>query len=590
MKVLQKMSGHTRLYRRGAVYYHRAAIPKDISGSYSKSEETFSLRTKDHNEALRLVRLAAVEVDKRFEAHRRWSAKLNAPPQQELSLNQLQDIKKSYFAHLLDEDEEVRLDGFEEPEGAEQGQALANSLSFDRRSTFEEYNDLNDELGQRTRELLARGKQDRFFIDEAEEVLTWDGIEINLAKTSPSWPRLVRVLQEASVEAAAVRQRRSDGDVVETPVQPVTKPLRVSTPLLSEALAIWIAEKKRTAWQPKAANDYQTWTTHFLDVVGDRPLAEYQKADARAFKDIVFKLPANWTKKKEIRHLKLQEAATKADQLGLEPMALSNMNKAIARVGAFWNWAEGNYDHVPPNLFKGLRVKAVTNIRDDRNSFTVEQLQLLFSSPLYTGCQSESRNARSGSYQMNDTARYWLPLLSLFTGARLNELGQLTPSDVQEADGIHFLSINIEGEGKRLKTFNARREIPLHRTLIDLGFLALVNDRRETQSERVFPELKADKYGYYSHGFSKFFSQYLEGVGAKTAKTSFHSLRHTFEDACREAAIPRDEMDTLQGHSVGGMAARYGQGYKLPQLADGVAKIEYVGLKFDHLTPYPSGP
>lgn len=586
MKALQKMSGHTRLYRRGAVYYHRAAIPKDISESYPKAEETFSLRTKDHNEALRLVRLAAVEVDERFDAHRRRISIQNAPALPELSAAQLQDIKRTYFTHLLDEDEEVRLDGFEESEDTEQGQVLVDPLHPNPRSTFEEYNDLNNDLGQHTRGLLARGKQDHFFRDEAEEVLTWDGIDINLAETSPSWPRLVRVLQEASVEAAGVRQRRSVGDVVETPLQPVTEPLSPSTPLLSEALAVWVAEKTRTAWQPKAANDYQTWTSHFLDVVGDRPLAEYQKADARAFKDIVFKLPANWTKKKGIRHLKLREAATKADQLGLEPMAISNMNKAIARVGAFWNWAEGNYDHVPPNLFKGLKVKAVTNARDDRNSFAVEQLQILFNSPLYTGCKSESRTTQSGPHQMNGTARYWLPLLSLFTGARLNELGQLTPSDVREADGIHYLSVNIDGEGKRLKTFNARREIPLHRTLIDLGFLELANDRREAQSDRVFPELKADKYGYYSHGFSKFFSQYLENVGAKTAKTSFHSLRHTFEDACRAAAIPRDEMDTLQGHSVGGMAARYGQGYKLLQLAEGIARIEYAGLSFDQLTPY----
>lgn len=52
--------------RRGAVYYHRAAIPADIKDSYPKAEETFSLKTKDRAEALRLVRVAAVEVDERF--------------------------------------------------------------------------------------------------------------------------------------------------------------------------------------------------------------------------------------------------------------------------------------------------------------------------------------------------------------------------------------------------------------------------------------------------------------------------------------------------------------------------------------------
>ena len=71
MRTLENMPGHTRLYRRGAVYYHRAAIPKDIADTYPKTEETFSLKTKDHAEALRRVRIEAVRVDEKFEAHRR---------------------------------------------------------------------------------------------------------------------------------------------------------------------------------------------------------------------------------------------------------------------------------------------------------------------------------------------------------------------------------------------------------------------------------------------------------------------------------------------------------------------------------------
>ncbi len=38
------MPGHTRLYRRGAVYYHRAAVPQDIAETYGKREETFSVK------------------------------------------------------------------------------------------------------------------------------------------------------------------------------------------------------------------------------------------------------------------------------------------------------------------------------------------------------------------------------------------------------------------------------------------------------------------------------------------------------------------------------------------------------------------
>nr|WP_321442567.1 DUF6538 domain-containing protein [uncultured Cohaesibacter sp.] len=49
------MSGHPRLVRRNATYYHRVAVPVDIKDTYPKSEETFSLKTKDDQVALRLV-------------------------------------------------------------------------------------------------------------------------------------------------------------------------------------------------------------------------------------------------------------------------------------------------------------------------------------------------------------------------------------------------------------------------------------------------------------------------------------------------------------------------------------------------------
>ena len=73
------MPGHTRLYRRCAVYYHGAAIPKDCAATYPKAEEIVSLKTRDHAEALLRVRIEAVKVDKTFKEHRRWSASQKAP-------------------------------------------------------------------------------------------------------------------------------------------------------------------------------------------------------------------------------------------------------------------------------------------------------------------------------------------------------------------------------------------------------------------------------------------------------------------------------------------------------------------------------
>ena len=106
------MSGHTRLYRRGATYYHRASIPVDIQDTYPKTEETFSLKTKDYKEALRLVRIASVAVDKRFDEHRRLQVLAAAPAVSSLSPEQIKHIGELYHAYLLEEDDETRAEGF----------------------------------------------------------------------------------------------------------------------------------------------------------------------------------------------------------------------------------------------------------------------------------------------------------------------------------------------------------------------------------------------------------------------------------------------------------------------------------------------
>lgn len=86
------MTGHPRLYRRGATYWHRAAIPVDIKSTYPKPEETFSLRTKDYREALRLVRVAAADVDRKFEAHRQGMSRSQQPALRELSDAQIERL------------------------------------------------------------------------------------------------------------------------------------------------------------------------------------------------------------------------------------------------------------------------------------------------------------------------------------------------------------------------------------------------------------------------------------------------------------------------------------------------------------------
>src|SRR5690349_12926065 len=86
-----------------------------------------------------------------------------------------------------------------------------------------------------------------------------------------------------------------------------------------------------------------------------------------------------------------------------------------------------------------------------------------------------SRNGRNyqqaGDHRIKDH-RFWAPLIGLFSGARLNEIGQLRKGDVERVAEIWCFRITDEGEDERsVKTSAGKRVVPMHQELIQLGLL-----------------------------------------------------------------------------------------------------------------------
>jgi hypothetical protein len=74
-------------------------------------------------------------------------------------------------------------------------------------------------------------------------------------------------------------------------------------------------------------------------------------------------------------------------------------------------------------------------------------------------------------------AAFWLPLLALYSGARLNELAPLTVRDVKrdEPSGLHYMTVIEDTEGGRtVKTEGSLRAVPIHPELIRIGILEFV--------------------------------------------------------------------------------------------------------------------
>ena len=83
-------------------------------------------------------------------------------------------------------------------------------------------------------------------------------------------------------------------------------------------------------------------------------------------------------------------------------------------------------------------------------------------------------------------------------------------------------------------------------------------------------------------------SRFLISASASAPLTCFHSFRHGFRDAARNARIDRDIVLRLGGWTTGGgqseAADAYGSGYHPAVLFEAISKIEYPGLDLSHLT------
>ena len=79
------------------------------------------------------------------------------------------------------------------------------------------------------------------------------------------------------------------------------------------------------------------------------------------------------------------------------------------------------------------------------------------------------------------------------------------------------------------------------------------------------------------------FNPWLARIGAKTNKTSFHSFRHTWRDALREADVSEERVRALGGWAERETHGHYGGGLRISTLAKEIGRIKYPGLDLSHL-------
>jgi integrase len=227
---------------------------------------------------------------------------------------------------------------------------------------------------------------------------------------------------------------------------------------------------------------------------------------------------------------------------------------------------------------------------DETVTFAPAQLKKLFSAPLYTGCEDDGDNFAKPGKRVIRRGRFWVPLIALFHGLRLNEICQLYTQDVRALEGELVLEVRPSLDGgeahdKRLKNKASTRTVPIHPDLLKMGFAEFVEQRRQdAKSPRLFPELRsAPKSGSYGDIFSKWFTRFLVSTLGEKPRATFHSFRHGWRDALREADVSEERVNKLGGWAHHGQHAKYGRAKLIQLLKVEIGKVRFEGLDLSHL-------
>ena len=363
-------------------------------------------------------------------------------------------------------------------------------------------------------------------------------VGLQVDEGSPSFRRLALEFLRADAEATRLMLARQRGERVGTLVQTAARTA------FDELIRVW--------------------------AVYASPTPTTRKAFQATFDELLLVHPGLCVESTTKEHLRRWK-----DALQQDGQASGTIEKKLSYLRAAFNVALDN-DLISVNPTRGLKAPKQKGHKS-RLPFTIQELASLFANEIFV---SGHRPKGGGG-----AAAYWLPLIGLYSGARLEEIAQLRPADVVEHPGLGcYLNITDEGDGS-VKTANARRRVPVHPELMRIGLLAYVEDIRKRKLPFLFPDLVVDVKGVRSGNWSKWFGRFKKGiVGLDDSRKVFHSFRHSFVDACRDCGVLPEVRDALVGHANSSTAALYGEGsYPIGPLFDAIGKIRYPGLDLSHV-------
>lgn len=396
-------------------------------------------------------------------------------------------------------------------------------------------------------------------------------------------------------------------------------------PLLSQTLAGFLHYLKAKV-RADTIVDYEQSVRLFIELMGDLPVTEITASHAFAFREELRRLPSKYGQMREFAGRPLREVIEIADAMDREALkridarvasgdileanrmleelnaklprlTMKAANKHLTALRRLFGYLHQEARLVPKqtpfdDAFYSKKLMG-RKPRDERNQWRAEDVRDVLLSPAWTGCHSARFRARPGSALIQDSF-YWVWLVLAYQPLRLEEACQLMVDNVVEFDGIHCLQIRGDSTANQhLKNDNAGRLMPIHRILLEAGFLRYAETLRNKGVKALFPELQprtaarerrlaagvsVELRQSFGRKFYRKMASYLTSVDKYAPGRVNHALRHTIDTMLHNEDVLTVRISELLGHRrLGGgeTTDRYYKGATLAKLKAAIDKIDY---------------
>ncbi|MCF6199217.1 MAG: hypothetical protein L3J67_07445 [Hyphomicrobiaceae bacterium] len=371
---------------------------------------------------------------------------------------------------------------------------------------------------------------------------------------------LINENRKLRAEIKKIQQNKSlaNGDLQEHDIQieareslikgrvPASEPNNSKLPKLSSIIEKYLADTKDGIGE-KTYHKRLFDLTEFRTVCENKPIDRYGVNDGREYYEFLRRCVGRGKK---------------------TPLAPKTIKIKLHNVTSLFRWAKTRYGKEIDNPVEDYKAPRAKKKFSDisRRTYSSDELNTLF------------------RILKPDAQLYWPVLLALYTGVRLQAVVQLAVGDIREEDGVSVIHFHDMGDNQQ-KNASSVFTLPVHQTLISLGFLGFVKE----QKDRLFPEFTWNKHSgnnrwgkkgsdLWGDRLGKRYAAFLRKIGLKESKLTFHSIRHTYTAACRDADIYDGMRHWLQGRAEGGSAGGYARDRKTAKLSvmrKYIDKIEY---------------